>query len=126
MPLVYWDQEVTKPTGKHPGIKADMKCPTVRMVREAIDGKSTFHFTEQQALDLANYYLEGWATITIKDEFGAQVWDSDWKEMLGGSHYLEGKNKISEQTIQERWDAKKMEKELLDKIAEETKNSEED
>jgi len=123
MPLIYVDQNVVDMRGVHPGLKPNLKHPTIRMVREAIDGKSVFHLNEQQAMDLCMYYFEGWKDVDIRDEFGGTVYESKWKEIFGGSYYMEGR-KISDQTIKERWDAYQVEKILLDKIAEEAKNTE--
>ncbi len=121
MALIYYDRSVdTTNTQYHPAAVIDLEHPCYKMVREAIDGKSVFHWTREQAYTMYVWYVESWNGTDIYTEFGELVYSSDFKEVIKTSHYLvedpDGRKKglvPSRETIEALYAAVEMEKKML-------------
>lgn len=128
MPIVYYDKAILdQGNSYHPAAVIDENHPCYRMVREAVDGKSVFHWTKSQAYAMYKWYCEGWKSVKLEDEFGEDVPEYSFKEIIRKSHYMvsrEGKKLVpSLETIQEMWDAVLMEKKILEANGDELKDS---
>ena len=117
MPIIYIDRVVKEGSNdRHPSLVVDEMHPCYRMVREAIDGKSVFHWNKNQAYQMYKYYVDGYHNIDLVDEFGETVGRYDFEPIIKKSHYLiaEGKKMVpSLETIEELWAAVEMEKKIL-------------
>lgn len=127
MALIYTDKEVLEKSNNfHPATEIDTDHPCYRMKREAVGKKSVFHWTKQQAYQMYEWYCEGWKNCEIKTEFGENISEYDFKDIIKASHYLvpaDGRSKTknlkpSDETIQEMWGAHQMEKKILASIGE--------
>ena len=132
MPIVYTDKAVKNgEKDRHPSLEVNENHPCYKMVREAIDNKSVFHWTREQAYAMFEWYCGGWKFADLVDEFGERVGDYTFKDILRGSYYLVedpksvGKKEVlipSPETIEELHAAVTMEKKMLEQIAEDEAN----
>ena len=117
MPIIYIDRVVKEGSNdRHPSLVVDETNPCYQMVREAIDGKSVFHWNKNQAYQMYKYYVDGYHNTDLVDEFGETVGRYDFEPIIKKSHYLiaEGKKMVpSLETIEELWAAVEMEKKIL-------------
>ena len=123
MSIVYFDESVLKErSGQHPALVVDKDHPCCRIVREAIDGKSVFHWNREQAFAMYTWWVEGYQYGDLIDEFGERISSYDFKATVEKSYYLvqEGKKSVpSTETIAELYAAITMEREMLKAIGEE-------
>ncbi len=118
MPLIYIDKELDSIKSNHPAMTPDKKHPCYLMVREAIKGKSVFHWDKKQSYAMYNWYCEGYRNHNLESEFGEHVSEYDFKDIVKSSYYMETPKKVSEYTIKEMWEAVKMEHKVLKSIGE--------
>ncbi len=119
MPLIYIDKALNNVKNNHPAMMPDVKHPCYRMVREAIEGKSVFHWDKKQAYAMYDWYCDGWRSADLESEFGERVSEYDFREIIENSYYMVGKKAVSEETIKGMWEAVKMEHKVLKSIGEE-------
>lgn len=126
MPIIYYDRAVKEGSpSRHPSLEVNEKHPCYRMVREAIDGKSVFHFDRNQAYAMIEWYCERWNNTDLVDEFGDNVADYNFKDLLKASYYVKEpatktkKIVVSDENMEELHAAIEMEKKLLESIGEE-------
>ena len=123
MPIIYIDRVVKEGSNdRHPSLVVDETNPCYQMVREAIDGKSVFHWNKNQAYQMYKYYVDGYHNTDLVDEFGETVGRYDFEPIIKKSHYLiaEGKKMVpSLETIEELWSAVEMERKILASNADE-------
>lgn len=125
MPLIYYDKSILANRDIHPATKIDTEHPCYKMQREAVDGKSVFRWTKDQAYQMYKWYIDAYHQYDLVDEFGERVSEYDFKDFIKKSHYLEKKGKSltpSQFTIEEMWNAVQMEKKILASIGEDDKD----
>lgn len=113
MPLIYYDKAVeNKLKALHPALMLDKEGDCYRMVREMKDGKPTFRWTEEQALRIALWYIEGYNSCSVVDEFEESISRYEFQRILEKSYYLDPDGQPSECTIKELYNAHLMEEKM--------------
>ena len=97
----------------HPAIQLDKESPCFAMRRSAIDGKSVFHFNEEQARAIYKWYVTDYHYGDVVDEFGDKIPSYDFKEILKKSYYwVDQYDCPSEETTEELCSTTEVENEL--------------
>jgi hypothetical protein len=119
MAIIYYDREVLSSSDtRHPALEVNEIHPCYKMVREAIDKKSVFHWTKVQANSMYEWYVDGYKVMEVNDEFGMRVDRYDFQDIIKSSYYIEemkkGKPVVSEFNIEDTVAAIKMERKILE------------
>lgn len=110
MSLVYRDKILDKKKYMHPSYVLDTEGPCYKMLRYSgftKEGKkvSVFEWTEEQALAMYEWYVQGYAECKIVTEFGDGLPKYEWQDIISKSHYESSMGEISEMTITDAWRA---------------------
>lgn len=103
MPITYKDKALLNMDEMHPAVAIDPKSRTAEMIRYGDGSRSIFLWTRAEALAMYKWYVIGYKTADIVDEFGKDILAYDFRELIKDSYY-EFAGVISEDTIAKEWE----------------------